>query len=140
MKRISPKEAKALLDQGWIYLDVRSEVEFERGHPAGAVNIPLLHASPGGMQPNRDFMRVVEAVLPKTSKVVVGCQSGGRSMRATHLMEGAGYIDVVDQRCGFGGAHDPTGRLIERGWAAEQLPVESGQPAGRSYAELLKRV
>jgi|GEM_PF-4724382 len=54
-------------------------------------------------------------------------------------MEEAGYIDVVDQRCGFGGAHDPTGRLIERGWAAEQLPVESGLPADRSYPELLKR-
>ncbi len=103
------------------------------------MSIPLLHASPAGMQLNRDFMKVVEAVLPKTSKLVVGCQSGGRSMRATQLLEGAGYQDVVDQRCGFGGAHDAAGRLVEPGWAAEQLPVESGKPAGRSYQDLLKR-
>src|SRR5262249_27311884 len=36
MKRISAKDAKELMDEGWTYVDVRSEPEFERGHPAGA--------------------------------------------------------------------------------------------------------
>jgi rhodanese-related sulfurtransferase len=139
MKRISPKEAKALQDEGWTYLDVRSEGEFEKAHPAGAINIPLLHALPAGMSPNPDFMRVVETVLPKEAKVVVGCLSGGRSLRAAQMLEGAGYQNVVDQRAGFGGAKDPTGRVTEPGWAAENLPVETGRPPQRSYADLSKR-
>jgi rhodanese-related sulfurtransferase len=139
MKRVSPKEAKALLDEGWTYVDVRSVPEFEQGHPTGAVNIPLMHAGPQGMTPNPDFMRVVEAVLPKEAKLVIGCQSGGRSMRAAQLLESAGYPQVVDQRAGFGGARDQVGRVIEPGWAAERLPVESGRPAKGSYSDLAKQ-
>ncbi len=139
MKRISPKEAKALQDEGWTYLDVRSEGEFEKAHPAGAINIPLLHAAPAGMSPNPDFMRVVETVLSKEAKVVVGCLSGGRSLRAAQMLEAAGYQNVADQRAGFGGAKDPTGRVTEPGWAAENLPVETGRPPQRSYSDLSKR-
>ncbi len=139
MKRISPKEAKELLDQGWTYLDVRSEPEFEAGHPAGALNIPLLNAGVGGMTPNPDFMKVVEKVLARDAKVVVGCQSGGRSLRAAQLLESVGYQSIVDQRAGYGGARDQFGRIVEPGWAAEKLPVETGKPDGRSYPDLVKR-
>jgi rhodanese-related sulfurtransferase len=139
MKRVSPKEAKALLDQGWTYLDVRSEPEFEAGHPAGSLNVPLLHAGPGGMTPNPEFLGVVEKALPKDSKIVVGCQSGGRSLRAAQLLESAGFKDLVDQRAGFGGARDQFGRIVEAGWSAESLPVETGKPAGRAYSDLVKR-
>ncbi len=140
MKRISPKEAKSLMEEGWVYLDVRSEPEFEQGHPAGAVNIPLMHAGPAGMMPNPDFLQVVEAVLPKDSRCVIGCQSGGRSLRAAQLLESAGYRQVVDQRAGYGGARDGMGRVAEPGWAAEKLPIETGKPAKRSYSDLTKLV
>ena len=138
MKRVSPKEAKVLLDEGWMYVDVRSEPEFEQGHPAGAMNIPLMHAGPMGMTPNPDFMRVFEVVFQKDAKLVVGCQAGGRSMRAAQLLEGAGYQNIVDQRAGFGGARDQSGRVLEPGWAAEKLPVETGNPAKRCYSDLAK--
>lgn len=139
MKRISPKEAQALLEQGWTYLDVRSEPEFEAAHPAGAWNVPLLHATAVGMQPNPDFVRVVEAVFPRDARLVVGCQSGGRSLRAAQMLQAAGYGEIVDQRCGYGGMRDPFGRVVEAGWGAEELPVESGQPAGRCYADVQKK-
>ncbi|MFZ5471674.1 MAG: rhodanese-like domain-containing protein [Myxococcota bacterium] len=139
MKRISAKEAKALLDAGWTYLDVRSEPEFESGHPAGALNIPLLHLGASGMGPNPDFVKVVEATVPKNAKLVIGCQSGGRSMRAAQLLERAGYREVVDQRAGFGGARDMSGQVVEPGWADEGLPVETGLPEGRRYVDLAKK-
>jgi rhodanese-related sulfurtransferase len=139
MKRVSPKEAKALLEEGWSYLDVRSEPEFEQGHPAGALNIPLLRADPAGMTPNANFLNVVQAVLPHDSRIVVGCQSGGRSLRAAQMLEAAGYGAIVDQRAGFGGARNASGQVVEPGWSAQNLPVESGQPGGRSYADLMKR-
>ncbi len=138
MKRVGPKEAKELLDQGWVYLDVRSEAEFAQAHPSGAYNVPLMHAGSGPMRPNPDFLRVVESVWPKDAKLVVGCLSGGRSIRAAQLLEQAGYVSIAEQRCGMGGARDEQGRL-EPGWAAEGLPVESGEPAGRAYKDLLEK-
>jgi rhodanese-related sulfurtransferase len=91
------------------------------------------------MSPNPDFMRVVETVLSKDAKIVVGCLSGGRSLRAGQMLETAGFRNVVDQRAGFGGAKDPMGKVTEPGWAAENLPVESGRPPQRSYSDLSKR-
>jgi rhodanese-related sulfurtransferase len=139
MKRVSPKEAAELVAAGWTYLDVRSEREFEQGHPAGAANVPLMHAGPAGMTPNPDFLAVVEKAFSKETQLVVGCQAGGRSARAGQLLEGAGFSQLVDQRAGFGGARDAGGRITEPGWAAEGLPVEQGQPATGSYEALRKK-
>src|SRR4051812_20473454 len=109
-KRILPKEAAALVEEGWVYLDVRSIPEFEQGHPVGALNVPLLHFQSGRMTPNPDFQRVVTANLAKDAKIVVGCKAGGRSLQAASLMETAGYTSVVDMRGGFHGERDSFGR------------------------------
>jgi rhodanese-related sulfurtransferase len=90
------------------------------------------------MVPNADFLRVAQATLPLSSKIVVGCQSGGRSFRAAQILQGVGYADVVDQRAGFGGARDGSGRIFEPGWAAAKLPTESGPSPGRAYLDLEK--
>jgi rhodanese-related sulfurtransferase len=138
MKSVNPQEAQALLAQGWTYVDVRSEVEFERGHPAGALNLPLLHSEAGGMVPNADFLKVAEAVLPKDQRLVLGCQAGGRALKAVQLLAQHGYQELALQRCGWGGSRTPTGQ-IEPGWAASNLPTETGHPPERSYRELAKR-
>jgi rhodanese-related sulfurtransferase len=138
IKRVSPSEAKQLVDDGWIYLDVRSEPEFAAGHPAGAHNVPLAQSGPRGMQPNPDFLRVVEALYSKDARIVVGCQAGGRSARAVEMMVASGYAQVVDQRAGFGGARDAFGQISEPGWAASGLPVENVTEGG-SYAELKQK-
>jgi len=92
IKRVSPAEAKNLIDeQGYLYVDVRSEAEYAAGHPAGAHNVPLLVPGPRGMAQNRDFLDVVEALYPKDAKIVAGCKSGGRSARAVEMMIAAGY-------------------------------------------------
>src|SRR5688572_14929191 len=102
VKRVTPSEAKALLDEGWKYVDVRSIPEFEAGHPAGAYNIPLMHFFPGrGMTPNGDFAAVFSKHFGKDDKIVVGCKTAGRSLRAAEMMAAAGYTNVVDMRGGF---------------------------------------
>jgi rhodanese-related sulfurtransferase len=135
IKRVSPAEAKKLLDEGYVYLDVRTEPEFAAGHPAGAHNVPVALAGALGMSPNPHFLAVVEALYPKDAKLVVGCKAGGRSLRAAEMMTAAGYTGVVDQRAGFDGARDAFGQLTEPGWAPAGLPVETAT-AGASYAEL----
>jgi rhodanese-related sulfurtransferase len=138
-KRVLPKEAAALLAEGWVYLDVRSIPEFDEGHPAGASNIPLLHHQNGRMAPNPDFKRVVEAAFPKDAKIVVGCKMGGRSMQAATLMESAGFTNVVDMRGGFHGERDGFGRASVPGWASEGLPVEAAAPPEKCYELLSKK-
>jgi rhodanese-related sulfurtransferase len=135
IKRVSPAEAKQLVDDGWLYLDVRSEPEFAAGHPAGAHNVPVMHAGPSGMSPNPDFLAVVEALHPKGARLVVGCKSGQRSARAAAMLAAAGYTSLVDQRAGFDGPRDTFGQLTEPGWAPAGLPTET-TTAGGSYAEL----
>lgn len=138
VKRVSPAEAKQLVDEGWVYLDVRSEAEFAAGHPAGSLNVPIAHQGPGGMKPNAEFLPVVEALYPKDARLVVGCQAGGRSLRAAETLTAAGFTQIIDQRAGFGGARDAFGQVTEPGWAAAGLPVETATPGG-SYAELRKK-
>src|SRR5437867_2875510 len=116
MKEVTAQEAHDLLnnDPEYIYLDVRSIPEFEAGHAPRAINIPIMHFAPGaGMSPNPDFAAVVEANLPRDSKLVVGCKMGGRSARACELMTQMGYTNVANIRGGFVGAVDNLGRVTE---------------------------
>lgn len=140
VKRVSPQEAAQLVDeQGYVYLDVRSIPEFDSGHPPGAYNIPLMHATPSGMRPNGDFMSVVAAAFPKDSKLVLGCRSGNRSLRAAEALLSAGYAEVVDQRAGISGARDAFGQVQEAGWQDAGLPLTAEPELGHTYEALLDR-
>ena len=137
-KRVTPKEASELLADGWTYLDVRSIPEFEQGHPAGATNVPLMHAHGGRMVPTGDFQKVVEANFPHDTKLVVGCKSGGRSAQAVGVLTSLGYTNLIDVRGGFGGERDAMGRSVVPGWAEAGLPVATQAEPGRAYADLKK--
>jgi len=132
-KRVSPKEAHELMKQGYVYVDVRSEQEFEAAHPEGAVNIPLLHKGPMGMTPNPSFLEAFKKAFSPDDKVILGCAGGNRSMKAAELLEREGYDELVEQRAGFGGARDASGAVVEPGWQASGLPCESGRPEGRCW-------
>src|SRR5258705_1436335 len=98
LQRISPQDAKRLMaDEGYTYVDVRSIPEFEAGHPAGAANVPLLHRGPAGMTPNPEFLTVMMACFAKDAKLVVGCQGGGRAMRAADELARAVSTQVGQQ-------------------------------------------
>jgi rhodanese-related sulfurtransferase len=130
--KISPAEASQKLAQGWTYVDVRTTQEFEGGHPAGALNVPIGHRE----GPNTDFMRVMKALFPLDAKIVVGCKMGGRSARAASMLAAEGFTNVADQHAGWEGARDAFGKLTEPGWQPAGLPREDGSPAGRSWADL----
>lgn len=137
VRRVEPDEAAGLLHQGWIYLDVRSVIEFDQGHPEGAYNIPLLDVVPGqGMRPNTGFLDEVSAAFPADTRLVVGCKSAGRSARAAQMLQAGGFGSVVDMSGGFSGEGDAMGRLVCVGWEARGLPVALAAAPGRSYAEL----
>jgi rhodanese-related sulfurtransferase len=126
IKQQTPPEAFETLKQSpdALYVDVRTEGEFAQGHPAGAINIPVVFIKgPGQMQPNPDFLAVAEKVLPKGKKLVVGCLAGGRSMRACEMLEDSGYTDLTNVAGGFGGQRDQSGAVVVTGWKDSGLPV-----------------
>ncbi len=113
--RISPHEAAAKLAEGWVYVDVREEIDFEAGHPRGAVNVPY----------SRNEERFVAAVRAATTvkRVVLGCKSGIVSVHAAEMLARAGF-EVLEQRAGFDGARGTFGQLEEPGWERVGLPVD----------------
>lgn len=83
--KASLEEARALVSQGAVLLDVRTPGEFAAGHIDGAKNIPV-DALSG---------RIGE-VGAKETPVVVYCRSGARSARATAMLKSAGFQRVED--------------------------------------------
>ncbi len=141
IKQTEPPQAYEILkaNPDAIYLDVRTEGEFAQGHPAGAINIPVVFIKgPGQMEPNADFLSVAEKTLPKDRKLVVGCMAGVRSQRACELLEGAGFTDLTNVRGGFGGARDQSGRVVVTGWRDAGLPV-SNEVGENSYQSLRRK-
>ncbi|XP_057762667.1 thiosulfate sulfurtransferase 18-like [Arachis stenosperma] len=107
--------AKGLINTGYLYLDVRTEEEFRKGHvdAAKVVNIPYMLDTPKGKVKNPDFLKEVSSVCNKEDHLIVGCQSGVRSLYATTDLVADGYKDVKDMGGGY----------ME--WVKNKFPVKS---------------
>lgn len=136
IKHITVQQAHQEQAAGANYLDVRSIPEFEQGHPAGAFNVPLMHADPETrqMRPNGDFLAVVRANFPQDAPIVIGCQMGGRSAKAAEILANAGYHNVTNVLGGYGGAP----QFGHAGWVQAGLPVETSAAADHDYESLRK--
>lgn len=73
------EEVRSALKNGASIIDVRSPAEFQGGHVAGSINIPLPELAP----------RLSK--YPKTTPVVFCCASGGRSGSATRVAKREGF-------------------------------------------------
>lgn len=71
-----------------VVIDVRTGEEFEQGHVAGSVNIPLVEFN----------QRVHE--IPKDVDVALVCRSGQRALVAEDICLGAGFKNIV-KVCGW---------------------------------------
>ena len=81
--QVSVEEAKSLVRQGAVLLDVRTVSEYESGHIEGAINIPVHELT----------SRMFE-LADKSRPIVVYCRSGRRSSRAKQLLEDGGFQQV----------------------------------------------
>lgn len=92
---------------GHRYLDVRTEGEFGgAGHPAGAVNVPYLHSTGSGMSKNAHFVEQVSTIFGRDAEIIIGCQSGRRSLMAAAELCSAGFTAVTDIAGGFSAWRD----------------------------------
>jgi rhodanese-related sulfurtransferase len=105
--KASPEQARQLLDEGAILVDVREDAEWRAGHAPGARHIPLSRL------PGR-----IKDLAPQRTVVTV-CRSGHRSAAAAALLARQGR-DVINLSGGM------------RAWARAGLPVvASGGRPGR---------
>lgn len=81
---VSSEDAKQLVKDGAVLLDVRTTGEFSQGHLPGAINVPV-----------QDLDQRLDELDPKKSYVVY-CRSGARSARAKRLLESKGFSGVSD--------------------------------------------
>ncbi|XP_010056098.2 protein HIGH ARSENIC CONTENT 1, mitochondrial [Eucalyptus grandis] len=108
--------AKGLLTVSHRYLDVRTEEEFKKSHVENAVNVPYMFSTPDGRVKNPDFLTQVAAVCNKEDHLVVGCNSGGRSLRACVDLLNAGYKNVNNMEGGYSA-------WVDKGFAGDK-PAE----------------
>jgi len=113
-KQVSIEDAKQLLgSEGYTYIDVRTPEEFMAGHPAGAVNHPVMLKSGIAMKPNPSFAKEVAEAFPDTgTKLMVACKCGIRSKKACEILAAENYSNLMDFSAGFDG------------WKEKGLPME----------------
>ena len=101
---MNPSEARDHIDDHFL-LDVREHDEWQAGHVAEAVHIPMGQLN----------TRIAE--IPRDQPIIAICRSGNRSGAVTDALNRAGYT-----------AHNLDGGMFA--WAAEGLPVvtDEGEP------------
>lgn len=98
---IQPVDLRKLIDSGsgdFTVIDVRDPEEYAEGHIPGAVNIPV-----------SEFASRSES-LDKNKKIIVYCNSGGRSYNAYRKLMKLAYKDIA--------------QAIFADWKEDGLPVE----------------
>lgn len=86
-QKITPQQAKALMQKGVILIDVRDSAEFNQSHVKGAINIPLSSLYEGFTIPQAPDHR---------QEVMVMCRSGVRSEFAAQVLINSGYRHVYN--------------------------------------------
>ncbi|KAH7566264.1 hypothetical protein JRO89_XS08G0127800 [Xanthoceras sorbifolium] len=103
---IDVRQAKDLLRSGnYTYLDVRTVEEYKKGHVDAAkiINIPYMFNTPDGLifiswrVKNPDFLKEVASLCKEDHPLVVGCQSGVRSLYATTDLLTAVRVQACEQ-------------------------------------------
>ena len=99
--KMKPSELNKLMqsgDKGFVVVDVRDESEYKEGHIPGAISLPL------------ETFASRSEVLPKERKIIVYCNSGGRSYNAYRKLMKLAYPSIY--------------QTIFDEWKQAGLPVE----------------
>lgn len=112
VREVTPDEAKAMVDAepGSVIMDVREAHEWDLGHIAGAIHVPLgdVHARADTSSPSAD----PSLTAHPEALIVTQCATGKRSILAADLLQNLGYSNVVSMRGGF------------MFWARQGLPID----------------
>jgi rhodanese-related sulfurtransferase len=107
VKNLTPEEAKALYEEGALFLDVREVEEFAQARIPGARLLPL-----------SEFMARY-AEVPKEGPVVLYCRTGNRSWQAVAWLSAQGWKNLYNLEGGIV-------RWYRTGLPVDTTPVEVG--------------
>ena len=89
---VSPQQAvKMQAEQKAVIIDVRENDEWNAGHIAGAIHIPLSEIS----------NRLTELEKYKNAPIIMQCRSGARSAKAADVLAKAGFSQVFNMAGGL---------------------------------------
>ncbi|XP_008781235.1 thiosulfate sulfurtransferase 16, chloroplastic-like isoform X3 [Phoenix dactylifera] len=111
-RSVPVRVAHELLQAGHRYLDVRTADEFNAGHAVGAKNIPYVFKVGSGIRKNPNFLKEVLQVFEEDDEIIIGCESGRRSLMAAAELSSAGFTGITD----IGGGYSA--------WLQNGLPTE----------------
>jgi rhodanese-related sulfurtransferase len=83
--KLAPADIKKLIDakgNDYVLVDVRDEAEFKEGHIPTAINIPV------------ETFASRSEILPKEKKIIVYCNTGGRSYNAYRKLMKLAYSSI----------------------------------------------
>lgn len=104
---------KQAISQGAQVVDVRTPGEFQLGHIAGAVNVPL------------DTLQAQAAGWDKSKLYVLYCATGARSTSAVETMKSMGFTNIRHFNAGLQAWTDQ----LEKGAASSSQTIKtSGKP------------
>ena len=83
---INQNQLEKLVKQGCTLIDVRSTQEFEEGHLDNAICIPEYEIK----------KQITNIVKDKNEKIVLYCDTGGRSKKAEKTLQKLGYKNVYN--------------------------------------------
>ncbi|MDO4874322.1 MAG: rhodanese-like domain-containing protein [Candidatus Gracilibacteria bacterium] len=73
------------VEQNFVYVDVRTDEEWNEGHVDGAIHLTLADVEAGKTE-----------ILPKDKELRVYCRSGRRSAQAIEALEKQGFTNLVN--------------------------------------------
>jgi phage shock protein E len=72
----------------YIIIDVREPEEYDSGHVDGAINLPPSDLMSSEIKQLKD--------IPKDAPIILYCRTGSRSNVAMHILQGMGYMNLVN--------------------------------------------
>jgi len=147
LKGVGPEEALKLQSQGWTLVDVRIEGDFEKGHAAGAVSLPLYRFVAGNSvwdnikkvamagfamkatERDPDYVENVTAAVGKNQKLLLMCAIGGTLKTGVNLRPDKYPGGIDDPERAFGResrALKAAYELVQGGWNVNNLRFVEG--------------
>ncbi|MEJ4089417.1 rhodanese-like domain-containing protein [Galbibacter orientalis] len=91
VKNKSIIEFKEVASEGFVLIDVRTPEEYAQGFIGGAINMDMK---------NKSFISNIQQI-DKNKKVYLYCKAGGRSAKASKVLDSLGYKNIINLEGGF---------------------------------------
>ena len=86
VKNKSIIEFKEVASEGFVLIDVRTPEEYAQGFIGGAINMDMK---------NESFVSNIQQI-DKNKKVYLYCKAGGRSAKASKVLDSLGYKNIIN--------------------------------------------